>query len=157
MNSSTSEMRNPAFSVLNTNSYKIKRPYKGSGCSVCCSWKVKVHRALYVQYTTSTLLLLVFLLVLFSADSIKWSEEYLGKCQQLVWPQSWLHVWSHASRMITEEMGGRGREGGLCQSRRQQSRRSQLCNTTNVRPSHKMRPSQLSLLLDAIFLLHQLK
>ena len=51
------------------------------------------------------MLSLVFPLVLVSADGINWSEEHLAKCQQLVWPQSWVHVWSHASRMITEEMG----------------------------------------------------
>lgn len=53
--------------------------------------------------------------------------------------------------------GRRRRRGGGFQSRRQQSRRSQLCNTTNVRPSHKMRPSPASLLLDAIFPLYPLK
>lgn len=85
-----------------------------------------------------------------------------------------ISLFGHKTRLVFEAMhaewlqriweGGREVRGvwgvrgwGLYQSRRQQSWRSQLCNTTNVRPSHKLRPSPASLLLDAIFSIHQLK
>lgn len=53
-------------------------------------------------------------LLLVSANGINWSEEHLGNYQQLVWPQSCACVWSHASRMITEEMGDWRGGGGDC-------------------------------------------
>ena len=108
MNNSTSEMRHPAFSVPNIRQWNVL---------------IKAAAIVYVAHGGQSSLGFICSVAphqwcscwwscLFSAVSINWSEEHLGSCQQRVWPHHWPHVWGRASRMITEEMGGGGGNGG---------------------------------------------